>query len=147
MCDQAGGVGRGRIGVLLAQHLRRSRVLYVVQPALYGYAVSADPKVAEGQHGSVCRWRAPDLELDFRGLAGYFEGIETFGDQVEDARVIQIIPQGIVKSFEQVAIFRVLGGGLEVGNCQSDLLDPQAGASMDPILLRETRERDQQKAH
>src|SRR5437870_13670217 len=125
MCDQAGGVGRGRIGVLFAQYLRRSRVLYVVQPALHGYAVSADPKVAEGQHGSVCRGGAPDLELDFRGLAGYFKGIETFGDQVEDAGVIQIVPQGIVESVEQVDIFWIWRGGLEVGTSNSAFLDPK----------------------
>ena len=110
-----------RICVLLTEYLGRGDVLHVIEPALYHYGIVADSKVAEGQHGSVRRRRAPHLELDLGGLTWHLQRVKALGDQIEDAGIIEIVPQSVVKRFKKVSVFRILIGGLEVGNSQTNL--------------------------
>ena len=147
MGDEAGGICGGSIAVLLAQHLRCSGVFYVIQPAQHRDSITRDAQVPESQHGSVGRGRGPSVVLYLGGLAGNFERIETFGDQIEDAGIVEIVPQRLVEGFEEFGVFGILISRLEVGNGQADFLHAQAGTGANPVfLLGQERKREQEKA-
>src|SRR3977135_3370305 len=57
------------VGILFSEHLRRSSILYVEEPALHGDFAARNPKVAECQHGGVGRGRIPGRESAGRRLA------------------------------------------------------------------------------
>ena len=106
--DDAGRVGGGRVLILLAQHLRRRDVLDVVEPALHGHVVAGHAQIAERQHGRIRRRRIPGLKLHVCRIARNRQRIEALRNHVEDAGIVQIIPQSVVENLEQVGILGVL---------------------------------------
>ena len=132
--DRAGRVAGRRILILLAQHLRRGHVLHVVEPALHGHAVAGHAQVAERQHGGIRRRRAPAFKLHIGRRAHLTERIKALRNHVEDAGIVQIVPQRVVEGLEQVGVLGVLGGSLEIGNRQADFFDTQSGAGANPVL-------------
>jgi len=53
MGDDAGRVVGGDVGILFADHQRRCRVPYVVEPPLHGEFARSDTEIAKGQHGGL----------------------------------------------------------------------------------------------
>src|SRR5579884_4396698 len=76
MCNQARVVGRRIFAILLAQNLRRDRVLNVVQPAVHRDLSAADSEIAECQHGGVGGGITPGVNLHILRTARSIEGIE-----------------------------------------------------------------------
>ena len=74
--DDAGGVSRGSVSVLLAQHLRRGDVLDVVEPALNSHAIAADAEIAKSQHGCIWRLGVPGFKFHFCRISRDRERIE-----------------------------------------------------------------------
>ena len=138
----AGGVAGGGVLILLAQHLRRCHILHVVEPALDRHAVAGHAQIAKGQHGRVRRRRAPALELHVRRRAHLSQGIEALRNHVEDAGIVQIVPQGFVERLQQIGVLGILGGGVEIGHGQAYFLNTQSGAGLNPVL---SKARGQQK--
>src|SRR4029077_1717991 len=63
MGDGAGSIGGSGILVLLAQHLRRSDILRVIEPALHGQGVAGGSQIAESQHSCIRGRSTPRLKL------------------------------------------------------------------------------------
>ncbi len=74
------------------------------------------------------------FELHIRRGSHLTQGIETLRNHVEDAGIVQIVPQGFVEGLQQVGVLRILAGGLEIGNGQTNFLHAQPGAGLDPVL-------------
>ena len=113
----------GDVGVLLGKYLRIRGVLDVVEPALHDDVIRICRQVAEDQHGSVRRRRAPGFELDVSRRANLTQWIETLRNQLENASVVQIVPERVVEGAQQFAVTRILAGRLEVGNGDADSFD------------------------
>ena len=122
----AGGVAGGGILILLAQHLRRRHVLHIVEPALHRHAVAGHAQIAKSQHGRIGWGRAPALELHIRWRSHLSQGIETLRNHVEDAGIVQIVPQSFVERLQQVGILGILSGGIEIGDGQTHFFHAQA---------------------
>src|SRR5579863_10425322 len=136
--DNTGFITGGRILILFSEHLWRRDVLHVVKPSLHGYIIARNAQVAEREHRSIDRSSIPDIELYLSRIAGNRQRIEALRRHVEDAGIVQIVPQRGIKNFEQVSILRIRSGRLEVRDSQANLLHSQAGAGFDPILLSQT---------
>ena len=132
--DDAGSIVAGNVGVLLAENLRRRRVLHVVEPALNNEFAGGDAKIAEGQHGGVRRRGVPDSEGDLGWLAGHLQGVEALGDEFDDAGIVQIVPESIVESLEQRVVLGIAVGRFEVRNGKADFFDAESGTGANPIL-------------
>jgi len=68
--DLASGVLRGRLVVLLGEHLGILGILGVEEVAVADDSAALDAEAAEGDHGRRYRSRGPLLEIDLRGRAG-----------------------------------------------------------------------------
>ena len=124
----------GDVRVLLAQHLRRGRVLDVIQPALHRDLARGRAQVAERQHGGIGRRNVPQPESHLGGFARNLQRIEALGNQFDHAGVVQVVPERVVEGLEQRGVLRVAGGRLEIGNRKPDLLHPEARCPSYPIL-------------
>jgi hypothetical protein len=60
--------------------------------------------------------------------------IKALRNHIEDAGVIQVIPQCVVKRIKKFPVSGILRGRLEVGNRDTDFLNTQPGTGLDPIL-------------
>ena len=80
MRDDAHGVGGGIVGVLLAEHLRRLLIFYVVEPTLHRNFAGGCAQIAEREHGGVGRRGIPCREIDFGGLPRLLQRIKALGD-------------------------------------------------------------------
>ena len=78
------------------------------------------------------------------GCARLRKRIKTLRRHVEDAGVVQIVPQCGVESLQQGIIARISAAGLEIGHAQADFLLSEPGARLDPIILC-IRRRDQEE--
>ncbi len=138
MGDQA-RVGVGSLfAILLAQHLRRLRVFGVIEPSLDAERTAFHANVAEGEHIGVGRRTAPLGQSHLLGRARSRDGIEALGDHVENARRLQVIPQGDVEVLGQLGRGRIAGYRLEIRHGDADLLHTEAGAGANPVLGVET---------
>ena len=70
------------------------------------------------------------------------QGIEALRDHVEDAGIVQIIPQGFIERLEQVGVLGILSGCIEIRHRQANLFNAQPGTGFDPVL---SEARGQQK--
>src|SRR5260370_40853941 len=85
VCDHARRLGRGVVGVLLAEHLWRRLILYVVEPSLHRDLAGGRAQVAESEHGSVRRRGIPSRAINLRPLPRLLHRINTLRDEIEDA--------------------------------------------------------------
>src|SRR5579863_2405966 len=122
--DNTGFITGGRILILFSEHLWRRDVLHVVKPSLHGYIIASDAQVAERQHRCVYRSSIPDIELYLSRVAGNCQRIETLRGHVENAGIVQVIPQRSIENFEEVSVLRIRSGRLEVRNSEANLLHP-----------------------
>ncbi len=84
--NQAGVVIRGRFAILLGEHLRVLRILYVEEPTLHLEGSVADAEVAKGEHGGLAAEALPTRPDErLQGLPTSPSGIEALGDHIEDA--------------------------------------------------------------
>ena len=102
MRDQARVGVVGLFAILLAQHLRRLRILGVVEPALHIERSALDTEVAEGQHVGIGRRAAPIRQVHLLRSTRDRQRIEALRDHVEDSRRLQIVRQGGVEGHRQV---------------------------------------------
>ena len=114
-----------RIGVLLAQNLRRTGILHVIQPALDGNFPAGDAQVTKGEHGGIRRRRIPRQVIHFGRLAGDLQRVKTFRNQFDHAGYVEIVPESVVKSLEQCGVLRVGGRRLEVRDGQANFSTPR----------------------
>src|SRR5579863_6237083 len=124
----------GNILILLAENLRRSGILHVVKPALHGNVRAGDSKIAKHQHGRVGRWSTPGFKLNVGGRTHQAERIETLRNHVEDAGVVEIVPQCAVENLQEIGAFWVRCGRLEIRNGDAHLLHAKSSTSPDPVL-------------
>src|SRR5437667_5354231 len=117
-----GSLGGCCVGVLLAQHLRRSSVLHIVEPALNHDVVSRRRQISKYQHGCIRRRRTPGIKLYVSGRTGLPQSIKALRNHLKDARVVEVIPQSVIERLEQLCVSRVLAGSLELGYSDPDLL-------------------------
>ncbi len=130
----AGGVGSGGIGVLLAENLRRRDVFHVIEPALHRQLCRHAPRLPKASMAAFGGGVFHASNFTSAGLPGSVERIKALRDQIEDAGVVEIVPQSVVESLQQVGILGVLGGRLEVRDGEADFFDAQAGAGANPVL-------------
>ena len=132
--DEPGIVlGRGLV-VLLAEDLRRLRVLGVEEPAGDDYAATVDGQGPEGHHLRVRRGVGPFAEVDLLRRRGRRGRRDALRDQVEDACVVQVVEEGRVEGgFERRGLW-VLRGGREIGGGDPDLLSTEVGSGAHPVL-------------
>src|ERR1035438_6644013 len=98
--DDSYCVGRGVVVILLAEHLRRGLILYVVEPSLHRNFATGRAQIAEGQHGGVRRRGIPRGKVNFGRLTRFLQRIKTFRDEIKDSGVVEVVPKNFVKSFK-----------------------------------------------
>src|ERR1700751_2308485 len=107
--DYAYGIVRRRITVLFTEYLRRSLIVQVIEPSLHGNLVGCDAKIAKREHGRLRRRRIPRRKGDVGRLARILQRIEALRNHFEDARVIEIVPESVVKSLQKLGVLGVGG--------------------------------------
>ncbi len=55
-------------------------------------------------------------------------------NHVEDAGIVEVVPQRVVEVLQQVGVFRILVEALKSGTASADFFYSQSGAGLDPIL-------------
>ena len=134
--DHADRIGGCVVVVLLAQNLRVDvGALDVVQPTLHLHLVGGHAQVAEGEHRGVWRRREfQSVALDFGRLSGNLHRVEALRNHIEDAGIVEIVPERVVESLEQVGVLGIWRRRFEVGRGETDLFDAKTGAGADPVL-------------
>src|SRR5260370_19151342 len=90
VCDHARRVGRCVVGVLLAEHLWRRLILYVVEPSLHRQLAGGRAQVAESEHGSVRRRGTPSRGIKFRRFPPFLQRIKTLRFAMRNAWIARL---------------------------------------------------------
>src|SRR5689334_10976443 len=123
MGDEAGVVLRRVFSVLLSENLRSDRVFHVVEPSENRKLSSAKAEIAKGQHGRIGGGISPCVDLYVLRVAWLIERIETFGNDIEDAGILQVGKENLVEGRLQWCGIRIGGGRLEVGHGNANSFD------------------------
>jgi hypothetical protein len=77
-------------------------------------------------------WVGPGCVLEFGGLGGRLRGIETGADEIEDAAEGEVVANDLGELLGMN--LRVVSAGGEIGYCEADFIDAEAGADAKPSL-------------
>src|SRR5262249_16773607 len=134
------------LAVLLAENRRRSRILDVNQPALNAYLAGINTQTAECQQSGVGRRVAPCCSLEFRRSRRVRERIKALRHHLENAGVLQVVPECLVKNGVERSGLGTAAAGFEIGHSQPRPLLPHIEFDRD-LALKGGSRRSKTKHH